>query len=65
MTGDDAVDLERDLSGQVVVPTFLAGLGAIIAVASLTWGYPLLFKIVSWPFLSVAALGVIVGRDLA
>lgn len=62
LTGEDATYLERDLSGQVVVPTFLAGLGALIAVASLTWGYHMLFKIVSWVLLLIAAVGVIVAE---
>ena len=62
LTGEDATDLERDLSGQLVVPTFLAGLGALIAVASLTWGYHILFKIVSWVLLLAAAVGVVVAE---
>lgn len=45
-SGDLAFD------GLVVVPTSIAALGAIIAVASLTWGYGLGYRVVSWILLA-------------
>lgn len=51
----------RDLAGQIVVPTFIAAVGAIIAVASLTWGYHMGYKIVSWILLVIAAIAVVLS----
>lgn len=54
-------EVARDLAGQIVIPTFIAAVGAIIAVASLTWGYHKGYQIVSWILLAFAAAAVIVS----
>lgn len=57
LAGDRAVD------GLVIVPTAIAALGALIAVGSLSWGYPVAYRLVSGLML-LAALACVAGSEL-
>lgn len=45
---------DREFNGLIVVPGTIATLGGIIAIASLTWGYGLGYRIASWVLLGLA-----------
>lgn len=52
------------LAGLIVTPTAIAAVGALIAVASLTWGYVWRRRLVSWfvlPLALLCAVGAVLG----